>query len=426
MNVDLLFVIDNSNSMRDNQATLARNVGSLLGSLTNPPTNPQTGAPRYPVARSIQIGVVSTDLGTPGAVVPSCANTDSGDDGLLNPIRNGPAMRSHQPWTTALPGDRPARCGSRPDQYPSFLTFETNNGAANSNDDVVCNAYLSIGGCGLEQPLESAYRALVVRNARAGVAGNMDPNAGFVRNDAVLAIVLVTDEEDGSVRDCRYAEPGDPDGVCRPGGRGAALDVFDSTNPNWATADLNLRFYMYSPGSRQDPTWSLDRYIDPLRPSRGFPSLKPGRPELVVFSAITGVPINLPRHSSTTDPEDFSTINWIALLGNDPRGGEGFVGNSAEGPVSMRQGNADQSCATRVVPACRREGSAFAPPACSVSQQYFAWPARRIAEVARRFEALYPGNGSVSSICRNDYSSHLRRLGEQIGSRFQPAFIPNS
>ena len=84
----------------------------------------------------------------------------------------------------------------------------------------------------------------------------------------------------------RYAEMGVP---CTD-----AVGVFDIMSPDWSSSDLNLRFYMYTPGSAQDPTWPLDRYMDPTRPNRGFTSLKPGRPDLVIFSAIAGVPINLP------------------------------------------------------------------------------------------------------------------------------------
>ena len=368
----------------------------------------------------MHVGVVSSDLGTPGSVVPSCANSDVGDDGLLNPIRNGPAIRMHQPWTTAAPGIRPPRCENRLDQYPNFLDFSAETTSASTfRDDFVCNAYLSIGGCGLEQQLESVYRALVVRAPGPGSGGSGDPNAGFVRDNAVLAIVLLTDEEDGSVRDCRYAERGDPDGVCRPGGRGAAIEVFDAPNPNWASPDLNLRFYLYEPGSRQDPTWALNRYIDPTRPLRGFTSLKPGRPELVVFAAITGVPLDLPQMGGGLAPDFAAVVDWNALLGSRPDGSDGYTGMSREGPISMRHRNPDSNCATRVVPACRRDGSTFDPTVCNSTQQYFAWPSRRIVEVARRFDTAYRGNGMISSICRNDYSAALGAIASRIGARLR-------
>ena len=412
-NVDVLFEIDNSNSMAENQANLARNFQTLIDQLVNPPVNPTTGRPDHIAAKSLHVGVISSDLGTPGSVVPSCANSDSGDDGLLNPIRNGLALRTHEPWGSSPPGRRPARCTNDPNQYPSFLDFEAGaTDAAQFRDDFVCNAYLSVGGCGLEQQLESAYRALVIHNPRVQ-PGNADPNAGFVRDNAVLAIVMVTDEEDGSTRDCRYAEAGVP---CTD-----AVGVFDIMSPDWSSSDLNLRFYMYTPGSRQDPTWPIDRYIDPMRPSRGFTSLKPGRPDLVIFSAIAGVPLAPPMRASSTGTG--SSIDWSALLGRNADGSDGYTGEqTGSGPVSMRQRNMDPACSQRVVPACRREGSTTTT-SCDSAAQYFAWPSRRIAEVARRFDERY-SNGSISSICANDYSPALAQIVERIQSHFVGRCLP--
>ena len=393
--VDLLFAVDNSNSMSENQANLARNLAALIDPLVDPPVDPATMRPRSPAVRDLHVGVISTDLGTPGSIVPSCANSDQGDDGLLNPIRNGLALRRHEPWVTAPPGRRPARCADDPNQYPPFLLFDPLRDRAEFRDDIVCNAYLSIGGCGLEQQLESVYRALIVHNPRLA-AGNTDPNAGFVRDDALLGIVMVTDEDDGSTRDCRYAERGVP---CTD-----AVSVYDIMSPDWSNNDLNLRFYTYAPGSRQDPTWPVDRYVDPTRPNRGFTSLKPGHPERVIFTAITGVPLELPRRGTSVD--------WAALLGSRADGADGLVAMSAEGPISMRQNNPDPRCPTRVTPACYREGTAFTG-GCDPTAQYYAWPSRRIVQVARRFDEAW-GNGAVSSICRNDYGDALRGVVERL------------
>lgn len=397
--VDILFAIDNSNSMRDNQTQLAAQFSVLISQLVNPPNDPATMRPRYPPVKSMHVGVVSSDLGTPGSTVPSCFNSDLGDDGLLNPVRQGQAIRGHQPWTTAQPGNRPARCTMDPNQYPTFLTFTANmTDAAAFTEDFVCNAFLSVAGCGLEQQLESAYRALVVHNPRAA-AGNTDPNAGFLRADAALGILMLTDEEDSSVRDCRFAESGTP---CTDG-----VTVFDSTSSEWASSDLNLRDYLYVPGSAQDPTWNLNRYIDPSNRNRGFLALKPGHPELVAFAAITGVPINLPRRST-------GAVDYNTLLGTSPSGSDGYVAMSPEGPVSMRQRNMDPACSSRVVPACRQEGSGYDPshPACDTNAQYFAWPARRVAEVARRFDAVN-GRAALHSICRTSYSEALIDIADR-------------
>ena len=412
--VDILFEIDNSNSMAQNQAYLARNFAVLIDQLVAPPRNAM-GTPLYPPVKSLHVGVISSDLGTPGSTVGSCLDSDLGDDGLLNPIRYGRALRTHEPWANpATPaGTRPARCaGNDVNQYPSFLAFDADStNAAEFRDDFVCNAYLSTSGCGLEQQLESAYRALVVHNPR-DAAGNTDPNAGFVRPDAVLAVVIVSDEEDGSTRDCRYAESGV---ACADG-----IGVFDSTSGAWSSDDLNLRFYMYTPGSSQDPTWNLDRYMDPRHPNRGFTSLKPGHPENVIFAAIAGVPVDLPQ-------SPMGTVDFDALLGTRPDGSDGYTGMSPEGPISMRQANqtGDECTSGRVVPACRRGGSYDAAhPTCD-GHQYFAWPSRRIVEVARRFQASY-GNGAVSSICRDDYTDALTQIVRRIQNHLNGRCLPRT
>ena len=412
---DMVWIVDQSGSMRDNQVNLMRSAPALFEALVSPMTDPRDGR-RLVALTSLHFGVLSDDLGTPGSMVPACADSEVGDDGRLNPIRNGPAIRFHQPWTHAAPGIRPARCENRRDQYPNFLRFHVGDDIAAWGEDVTCNALLGVAGCGLEQQLEATYRGLVLRDATS----RRESNQGFLRDDAVLAMLVLSDEEDGSVRDCRYREASDPDGVCPPDGSGSRLGIFDSTDPTWASADLNLRFYMYRPGSAQDAMWPLDRYIDPRDLSRGFPGLKPGHPERVIFGGILGVPLELPRVEGARDPDDPRSIDWERLLGRSPDGVDGLVTDSAEGPVSMRQGNADRNCATRVVPACRREGSTYDPAACDTTRQYFAWPARRIAEVARRFAALN-GNAMIDSICRNSYHDALQRFARTIRRRLVPA-----
>ncbi len=394
--VDLLLVVDNSNSMVERQLQLANALPALLAALADPSSS-------RPV-RDVHIGVVSTDVGTGGHSIPSCANAEVGDDGVLNPIRSGPALRSHLPWTTLPLEARPLRCTNDPNQYPTFLTWDVGVGSQGElSQDIVCNALLSTGGCGLEQPLESAYRALVTHDAHqpSGV------NGGFLREDAVLAILMLTDEEDGSVRDCTRAEADDPDGDCAM--RGDARDVFNNTSGRWASPDLNLRFYRYVPGSAQDPTWSLNRYVDPSRPTRGFLGLKPGHPERVVFGALTGVPVEFSRQ--------LSPMEWVGLLGSQPDGSDGYVGMTSGGVVSMRQNNPDGECPARMVPACRQEGVAD-PGGCGNSgrQQPYAWPARRVAEVVRRFDAGY-GNGVVGSICASRYTDFIQRMTAAIQRR---------
>ncbi len=440
--VDLLVMVDNSGSMRENQQNIMSQFRTMIQTLTQPPcvsdANPAPHTcvasdpgdrPKYPAVSNMHVGVVSSDLGTPGSNVPGCMNGDLGDDGMLNPIRNGGALAHHEPWVTAPPTfGRPTDCQD-PNQFPSFISFTSGaTDATTFTHDFQCNAGLYVGGCGLEAQLESVYRALVIHDA-TDHPGNTSPNAGFLRENALLAIVMLTDEEDGSVRDCRFAN-GTP---CE--GQGG-IDVYNPASTAWSASELNLRFYMYQPCGPQDPTWPVARYVDPASPTTGLLSLKPGHPERIVFAAIAGVPLDVPSIGSGMSRR----IDWNGLLGTPGAGGaDDFCGRdsstlaslaSAEGPVSMMAANADPNCAQRTVPACRRQGTAYSPTACTTDVQYFAWPSRRVVEVARRFDQdpLCNGapcnNGLVTSVCSGEYATAMSQIVDKIQSNLIGQCLP--
>jgi hypothetical protein len=394
--VDLLVVVDNSNSMRAGQDLLNANLGPLVLNLLA----------RQGV-RDVHVGVVSSDLGADGASIPSCGAV-LGDDAVLNPRTRGAAVAMHPP------GDGPAEIFCTPAvRAAPFLSLSNAVDAMAVYWSPACHSNLGLGGCGLEQPLEAALRALTTQ-ASPGA-----PNAGFLRPEATLAVLLLTDEDDGSVRDCRRH-----DGV---GPCDDARDVYQASSTRWGSPDLNLRLYDFAPGSAQDPTWPLERYVDPARPTRGLLGLKPGHPERIVFGAITGVPTAMPR---TPD----GSPDWDALLGPAPAGRpDDFAARderlaytaagAPEGPVSMRQREADPACPQRLLPACRQAQTA---PSCSLATQPIAWRARRIAEVARRFDvsALCAGgpcrNGMVASLCAHTDTTPFQRFAEMIARRVGP------
>lgn len=382
--VDLLVVMDTSNSMRTGQEYFNNQATSLVNTLIE----------RHGV-RDVRVGIVTTDLGVGDNVIPSCG-VRGGDDGVMNPRLRGAATSARMPPVPPSP----LFCNTI-ERLP-FMTLRASDNAMFRYWAPSCHGTVGVGGCGLEQPLEAALRALTTQ-AQPGA-----PNEGFLRPEATLAVLVVSDEDDGSVRDCRNH---DGVGPCTD-----ATSVWEASSTRWATADLNLRFYQYTPGANDDPTWSLDRYVDPQRLNRGLLGLKPGHPERVVFAAVTGVPLSMPtRADGGTD--------WSALLGQNPDGSDGYVAMSPEGPVSMRARNLDPNCPGRVVPACRAQGAPFDPAACGGSSQDFAWPARRIAQLARRLDEapLCNGapcrNGMVTSICNTTDGSPLARFADMIARR---------
>ncbi len=171
--LDLLFVVDNSGSMFEEQTSLKENFPQFMQQLAGL----EGGLP------DIHIGVISTNVGV-GTSWSGC--TADGDDGAL--LTNGCAGIDGV-FLEDVTGPN-----GRVRNYQGAL-----------EDQFKCMAALGTRGCGAEQPLESLRRALEPSNAR---------NAGFLRPDSVLAIILITDEDDCSTRDrALFTRPGSTDSV---------------------------------------------------------------------------------------------------------------------------------------------------------------------------------------------------------------------
>jgi hypothetical protein len=169
--IDILFLIDDSPSMLDKQNNLKANFGNFINVLNTI----EGGLP------DVHIGVATSDLGTKGA-----------DDASPAPaIGSGPGACSGQ-----------GKAGNLQTQSTPLVTgvFISDSLAADgitrttNYTGSLANAFAAIasvgaGGCGFEQHLEGAKRAL----------SNNPANAGFLRSDALLAIVFIMDEDDCSI-----------------------------------------------------------------------------------------------------------------------------------------------------------------------------------------------------------------------------------
>jgi len=174
--LDLLFVIDNSRSMEDEQTALAANFDRFIAILENT----DGGLP------DLHLGVISTDVGTGRSDVGGCDG--EGDDGRLQATPRGACSAPDGSFLRSFGNDD----GSRTTNFEGEL-----------GDAFACIARLGTGGCGFEQPLESMRRALAPDNVA---------NAGFLRDDALLAVVFITDEDDCSARDPALFDAGEPIG----------------------------------------------------------------------------------------------------------------------------------------------------------------------------------------------------------------------
>jgi hypothetical protein len=230
--VDLLVLVDNSGSMKEEQDNLAANMPGLIATLTNPGDQDGDGE-ADPGVDTLHIGVISTDMGT-GGEGTLCSNAEAGDDGVLQ----------------HLPSTEVEGCDAT---YPSFLTYDA-AGDESIGLDFECIAKLGTGGCGFEQQLAAVEKALTV-HAAPGAA-----NDGFLRRDALLAVLLVTDEED-----CSAADP----------------HLFDNQDSSLGSV-MDLRCYEHPEMLR-----SVDEFVTSIL------SVKPDHPEDIVVAAITGVPADL-------------------------------------------------------------------------------------------------------------------------------------
>jgi hypothetical protein len=172
--IDILFVIDNSGSMLEEQTSLVDNFHRFIEVLERI----DGGLP------SVHLGVISSDLGAGPYDIPSGNCFGAGDNGRL---QSAPRLPGCAPPDGAFIRDVVGDDGSRERNYTGALA-----------DTFACIAALGIDGCGFEQHLEAMRRAL---------NGSNPENAGFLRPDALLGVVFIADEDDCSTEDHAMFDP---------------------------------------------------------------------------------------------------------------------------------------------------------------------------------------------------------------------------
>ncbi len=161
--VDILFLIDNSGSMAEEQSSLRANFGKFMDVLSTL----EGGTPNLHIGvATSNLGQSATDGTAGGAFGAGCAGT--GDDGGLR-------------TTAAITGrfiiDEESAAGARNRNYSGTLA-----------DAFSALADVGTQGCGIEQHLGAVKRTLA------------NPlNAGFLRPNAKLAVVFIADEDDCSL-----------------------------------------------------------------------------------------------------------------------------------------------------------------------------------------------------------------------------------
>ncbi|MDC0667339.1 vWA domain-containing protein [Nannocystis radixulma] len=201
--VDILFVIDNSGSMADEQALLAKNFAAFINVLEADDVN-----------ANYRIGITTTDSGNPRC--PAAQTTPEGGKLVLSSCVGRAAlgdfsfnMEDYSYACTDVcdldddalqikPTEHQYSNGEKaPRNWIERIEEETNlPDGVSTIQAFQCFGPQGVSGCGFEQHLESMYKALALASQETS-----GTNYGFIRDTAILSIVFITDELDCSHND---------------------------------------------------------------------------------------------------------------------------------------------------------------------------------------------------------------------------------
>jgi len=341
-NVDLLFLIDDSSSMAKSQENLRRNFPAFMTALKALPG----GLP------NVHIAVVSSDMGAGDGSIAGC-DANGGKNGIFQYTARGSCTATNL------------------DPNATFISdiAGVRNYSGNLEDVFSCIAALGESGCGFEHQFAAITRAL-------GADGQAPPaeNQGFLRPEAYLAIVMITNEDDCS------ASPGVP--------------LFDTTsNTNLASLlgpPANFRcneFGHVCDGARPDRHAPNNTVGD----TRSYASCVPAEDGYLLsvaetvarIKALKPDPDNQVIVATIAGPETPYTVEWKAAPTSD------------SGPW----------------PAIKHS--------CTASDGSYADPSTRTSA----FVSQFGPNGLQLSICDTEFAPALVRIAQKIGERISKPCI---
>ena len=396
--IDLLFMIDNSRSMADKQRILEQAVPELVNRLITPrctddagnltsgtaPNCPPGSVPEFDAVDDIHIGIVTSSLGGHGADTCSPRDTQNWNSTQDDKAQLLPSVPRSEPApqfqnTGFLAWDPGGKYGGETNRQALIDNFEAGVRAAGED------------GCGFEASLEAWYRFLidpepplevVVKDGQAQVTRPnptvLSQRAQFLRPDSLVAIVMLTDENDCSTidggvgwlaaqageggyhlpratevcarnpndrccRSCRSDEAQPPAGC-------PALNADPGCSPpdHDNTGDpINLRCWEQKRRFGLDFLYGVDRYIrgltsvtirnhtgeevrNPLYSDLSGKKLPPRSQSLVFLAGIVGVPWqDIATENTLNNPSDLKYLKaselaakkrWEMILGDPPAG----------------------------------------------------------------------------------------------------------
>jgi hypothetical protein len=374
-NLDLLFMIDNSSSMTAMQQKLLLQLPNFLGFLQ-----------KLPVKPNLHLAVVSSDMGAKTDASIMC--TPHGNQGAFFSEPEGACMA-----TTLTAGS-------------TFISDV--EGVANFTDPIAsvfqCIGLLGASGCGFEQPLASIDRAL----GADGLGPPPSQNAGFLRPDAYLGIVMLTNEDDCSA-------PAD-----------TTIFSLNGSPQNITNPDGPIDNYRCNGGPRGG---HLCKDLNPGSPGTGYatPPLNPptdatGNPQILQLADChdndSGSSALIPVSKFISDikalkPDPDNQILVGEIIAPATPYGVEWVPTEAQGGTTENWPQVMHSCG-----AAGGEGVNPDPSTKIVGDGSYGDPGVRETQFANAFPFSI-----IGSICDLDYSQSMTQIAAKLGQFFTPPCI---
>jgi len=364
--VDILFVIDNSGSMAAHQQRMSTAIPALV-------------APLSAAGLDLRIAVTTTDAGNPRCPTESFKP----ENGALQArscrqgVAEGEWLFGEEDFSASCLDNCPhetitfAPTATEADPQPAVRPWiEWSDGAGNVdvplNEALACVLPQGVVGCGFESPLEGMYLAL----SRTQDPG--DPAFGFLRTNADLLVVIVSDESDCS------SVP-------------AAAEIFTSNKVYWNDPEDPAPTSALCWNAGMQCTGGPGTYDDCVAADHDLLGMVTEDPTQAVMHPVSRYQGVLSTILAGKQQAGSKAKVHVAAIAGVP---VGYPGN----PLVFADGDADEQANFGVGPGC-------------ASADAFAVPPGRIREVVEQTAPLGPG---LFSICAPSFDSSLASLADGL------------
>lgn len=380
--VDVLLVVDNSESMADEQANVSRNVLGIVQRLRT-----MEDANGQPLDLDVHLMVTTTDFGS-----PLCGETPGYAPARGAPVIDGCNARLTE-FTTATRSVEDACTSVCPEDVVSGTSYiawgptGTNvpdvppidvdgDGAIEDAVDraVACIGAQGIVGCEYESPLEAMLQAL-----DPAAEWNQGPEP-FLREGAVLFAVIITDELDCSAADPTFVLDDAYMGI-DPNTSLRAPSSASCWNAGVSCTGPDAAGYYFDCASREGPLHEVDRYVSYLQTTFE---------DRVVVGIVGAVPeVTMHNPDPPYEPVAGGVLDLVYRRWQDGAHPEGSVlpADDAAGVTA-----AQQEFRFGIGPGCTTETRQGTPPA-------------RLSEFCDAFGDPEAPRCWIESICDDDFST---------------------